>query len=77
MYYIPYKTLIGLEYYHILQIIKVVPSNSKGKSKLYFVFGSFSLNRSVNNLIDFVAKRLTTFMILFVLSCSISCFYPK
>ena len=56
MYYIPHKTLIGLEYYHILQIIKVVPSNSKGKSKLYFVFGSFSLNRSVNNLIDFVAS---------------------
>ena len=36
MYYIPYETLIGLEYYHILQIIEVVPSNSKGKSKLCF-----------------------------------------
>ena len=36
MYYIPYKTLIELQYYHILQIIKVVPSNSKGKSKLCF-----------------------------------------
>ena len=34
MYYIPYETLIGLEYYHILQITKFVPSNSKGKSKL-------------------------------------------
>lgn len=79
MYYIPYETLIGLEYYHILQNYQGCSEQQQGEIKIVLsqIFGSFSLNRSVNNLMDFVAKRLTTFMILFVLSCSISCFYPK